>query len=253
MLLALDIGNTSIAGGLFDGSRLAQQFSHDTDKAARDDGPLFDRFADKACMVSAAIAGSVVPDLNSKIAETTQRRLGVPLRFVGRDVPLPIEADLPHPEQAGDDRLLAALAAHRRAGGAAIIVDFGTAVTVDVVGEDGRYKGGVIAPGIRLAARALHEGTALLPQVEIEAPDRVLATDTAAAMQSGLTHGVASMVDGLVRKVRREQDLKDPAVLVTGGYAELLGGLMEEPCEMAGALVLEGLRIAHEEWTVDSG
>ncbi len=246
MLLALDIGNSSITGGLFAGSRLVRQFSRETALDADDENELFAAFAEQACMVTAAIAGSVVPAINEELAAAVRRRLGVPLRFVGTDVPLPVPVDVPCPEQVGDDRLLASLAAHRRAGGAAVVVDFGTAVTVDVVGSGGAYKGGVIAPGIRLAARALREGTALLPLVEIEAPRRVLGTDSVSAMQSGLTYGMAAMVDGLIAKLRQELGLEGAPVYVTGGCAELLGGLMETPCEVVEPLVLEGLRIAHE-------
>jgi type III pantothenate kinase len=157
--------------------------------------------------------------------------------------PLAIEMDAP--EQVGDDRLANALAAHYRADGPALVADLGTAVTIDVITVRG-YAGGVIAPGMRLAARALHEATALLPLVDVDAPDRVMGKSTVAACQSGLTYGIAAMVDGLADRLRTEQEMPDAPLLVTGGHALLLARLMRLATDVQPDLTLEGLRLWSE-------
>ena len=254
MLLALDIGNTTTTGGLFDGAALAASFSLQTPALMQRPDLLREAVGARAGDVTAAVAGCVVPDAWAHVAAAVRSACGCPLMRVRADVPLPIRSDVPNPEQVGDDRLLNALAAYSRARGPAIVVDFGTALTIDVVGADGAYRGGVIAPGVQLGAEALSKGTAQLPLVDVEASSpSVLGTDTESAVRSGLIHGVAAMVEGLVARLRQELHLEGAPVYLTGGQAARFAELINLSGDVVPELTLEGIRIAYEQASASAG
>ena len=170
--------------------------------------------------------------------------------FFGRDVPIPIETLLMHPERAGTDRLLCALGARERAGAPCVVVGAGTAITVDLVDAEGRFAGGAIAPGFGLAARALHEGASALPLIEPAVPDRAAGLDTVEAIQSGVYHSCRAGTSELVRLLM-EQAGGDPAVLIAGGDAELLLPLPSAPdARRVPELIFLGMAAAlGEPWT----
>lgn len=167
------------------------------------------------------VAGSVNPTALKALEAAAQETLGEPALVIGRDLPLPIDTDLPHPEKAGVDRLCAAVAAYDRLGAACVVADFGTAITIDAVNDDGVFLGGAILPGLSTAAAALHAGTAQLPKVELESPDWVYGKDTRQAIVGGLVYGAR----GALRE-RIEAYATDlghwPLVIVTGGDAALV-------------------------------
>lgn len=221
MLLAVDIGNSNIKFGLYDGETLANQFSIETDRAYSIEA-LRGTIGDKlGATIERAIVCSVVPDLNSIINGLLLEDHGFEPRFVANDWDLGLDIHYQPLSAAGTDRLVNCFSAVEKYGVPAVVCSFGTALTIDVVDKDRRLVGGLIAPGIRPLARALHLVTAQLPEVEIEKPAQVIQQTTKGSIQSGLVNGYISMFTGLVGKVAAELD-SSPKVIATGGLAELV-------------------------------
>jgi type III pantothenate kinase len=258
MLLAIDIGNTNITIGLLRGGVLvATRRAATPGRATADElelliGNLL-RLDDAGLAdVSAIACASVVPALTAhveSIARTRERPLT--LASAGT-VPLAIRVD--RPAEVGADRLVNALAAARLYGTPAVVVDFGTATTLDCVALDGAYVGGAIAPGLELGLEALAARTAKLPRIELRAPDRAIGRDTVSAMQAGTVFGYQALAAGLLARVRRE--LADmTAVAPADVRAILTGGLSAAPWASGldgidaidPDLTLKGLAIVHAE------
>ncbi|MHC4984255.1 MAG: type III pantothenate kinase [Planctomycetota bacterium] len=169
------------------------------------------------------VAGSVNPTalkaLEAAAAEATREEVLV----IGRDVPLPIETDVPNPELVGVDRLCCAVAAYDRVGEACVVADFGTAITIDCVNDEGVFLGGAILPGLTMSARGLHGGTARLPEVQPARPGGVFGKNTEQAIRSGLIRGARGALRELVESYATE--LRHwPIVIITGGDAKLVCG-----------------------------
>jgi type III pantothenate kinase len=260
VLLALDIGNTAITTGLVRHGRLfATRRAGTHHRATADEleiaiaGLLGLDGAAMADIAAVALA-SVVPNLTAGVESIADRRkLDLVVASAGT-VPLPVRVD--RPSEVGADRLVNALAAARLYGAPAVVVDFGTATTLDCVAADGAYVGGAIAPGIELGLEALAARTAKLPRIELRAPDRAIGRDTVAAMQAGTIFGYQALASGLLARVRRE--LADQSGVEPGTVkAVLTGGLSAAPwatgVEGVDAidpdLTLEGLAILHAEVT----
>jgi len=258
MLLALDIGNTNITLGLFRaGALLATRRAATDARATTDeielllDGLL--RLDGMALADLDAIAlASVVPAMTAAVEAIAERR-DQPLIVAGPGtIPLAIRVD--RPGDVGADRLVNALAAGRLHGTPAVVVDFGTATTLDCVAADGAYVGGAIAPGLELGLEALAARTAKLPRIELRAPERAIGRDTVSAMQAGTIFGYQALAAGLLERVRRElADAND--VTPTEVKAILTGGLSAAPWARAldgidaidPDLTLKGLAILHAE------
>jgi type III pantothenate kinase len=258
MLLALDIGNTNVTIGLFRaGALLTTRRAATNPRATTDeielllDGLL--RLDGIALADLDAIAmASVVPAVSGAIEAIAERR-DRPLIVAGPGtVPLAIRVD--RPGDVGADRLVNALAAGRLHGTPAVVVDFGTATTLDCVAADGAYVGGAIAPGLELGLEALAARTAKLPRIELRAPDRAIGRDTVSAMQAGAIFGYQALAAGLLARVRRE--LADANGVAPGDVkAVLTGGLSAAPWARAldgidaidPDLTLKGLAILHAE------
>ena len=258
MLLALDIGNTNVTVGLFRaGALLATRRAATNARATTDevelllDGLL--RLDGIAIADLDAIAlASVVPALTGAVELIAERR-DRPLLVAGAGtVPLAVRVD--RPDDVGADRLVNALAAARLHGTPAVVVDFGTATTLDCVASDGAYVGGAIAPGLELGLEALAARTAKLPRIELRAPDRAIGRDTVSAMQSGTIFGYQALAAGLLARVRVElADAND--VAPADVRAILTGGLSAAPWARAlegidaidPDLTLKGLAILHAE------
>ena len=239
-MVALDIGNTTVSLGCFEGERLV---SSDRIPAARA-GDLADlwpeAFPPLAELASVALVGcSVNPQVLGRV-EGALAVHGGRLQLVERDLDIDIEARVREPATVGADRLVNAREAYRRAGGPVMVVDFGTAVTLDCVSADGAYVGGAIAPGVRLGAAALHEHTALLPSIGLVDDPPALAADTVSAMQSGVFWGTVGGVRELVRRLLAEQP-PGTAVLATGGDAALFAPHVPEIQSVVPDLTLAGL------------
>jgi type III pantothenate kinase len=258
MLLALDIGNTNLTTGVFRaGALLATRRAATNARGTTDelevllDGLLrLDGFG--LADVEAIALASVVPTVSGAV-ETIAARRDQPLVVAGPGtIPLPIRVD--RPGEVGADRLVNALAAGRLYGTPAVVVDFGTATTLDCIAADGAYVGGAIAPGLELGLEALSARTAKLPRIELRAPDRAIARDTVSAMQSGTIFGYQALATGLLRRVRDE--LADAnGVRPDEVHAILTGGLSAAPWakSLEGVeaidpeLTLKGLAILHAE------
>jgi len=249
MLLALDIGNTNLTTGVFRaGALLATRRAATNARGTTDelevllDGLLrLDGFG--LADVEAIGLASVVPTLSGAVEAIAARR-EQPLVVAGPGtIPLPIRVD--RPGEVGADRLVNALAAGRLYGTPAVVVDFGTATTLDCVAADGAYVGGAIAPGLELGLEALSARTAKLPRIELRAPDRAIARDTVTAMQSGTIFGYQALATGLLRRVRDE--LADASgIRPDEVHAILTGGLSAAPW----AKSLEGVEAIDPELTL---
>lgn len=251
LLLAVDAGNTQTIFGLFEGERLVADWRVATrhDQTSDELGVLLrSLFAENGLQVGAVrgvVISSVVPDLNSVFTRTAERYFGARPLFVGPGVKtgMPILIDNPH--EVGADRIVNAVGAVARHGAPVIVVDFGTATNLDVVGENGEYLGGVIAPGLGISAEALFARAARLSRVDVRKPPRVIGRNTEECVQSGLFHGYASLVGGLVAKVRAELGGAVP-VVATGGLASIFAQELELLTAVDGELTLQGLRLIWE-------
>jgi type III pantothenate kinase len=250
MLLAIDIGNTNIVCGLFEGERLAASWRLPTDHHATADelhlklAGLMGLAGLEAAKIDGAAVACVVPPLTGPLIELC-RRLGVfePVVVSAETAGIPIEYD--HPQEIGADRLVNAVAAWERYRRALLVVDFGTATTFDYVTARGAYAGGIIAPGVVSAAEALFQKASRLPRAEVfSRPSRVIGKDTAACLNSGLVLGFAALVDGLVERAKAE--VGELFVVATGGLAPVVAPESRSIAAVEENLTLEGLRIIHE-------
>lgn len=186
-----------------------------------------------------AVAASVVPAKNRELENV----LPAPICWVGPKVDLGIGIDYPKPASIGADRLANAAAAVGLYGAPGIVVDFGTAVTFDVVSAAGSYVGGVIAPGLAAMTDYLHQRTALLPRVELREPRRAIGRSTKEAMLAGAVYGYRGLIAEILREVRRELAARRPHVIATGGDAKLIAAGFREFSHIDPALTLQGLRL----------
>ncbi|MBI2873735.1 MAG: type III pantothenate kinase [Firmicutes bacterium] len=251
MLLALDIGNTTIHAGVFRGAHLLRQWRLSTDRHRTSDewGLLMAGLLTHGGLnprdVSGIALSSVVPPLNRALEEMCRAYFGREPLVVGPGTRTGIHIRYETPRDVGADRIVNAVAAHRLYGGPVIVVDFGTATTFDVVSAAGEYLGGVIAPGIGISTEALFEHASKLPRVDLVVPRTVIGRNTVASMQSGIIYGFAGQVDGIVERVAAEIG-GNPDVVATGGLAETVSGLSRTIRRVNPLLCLEGLRLIYE-------
>ena len=234
MLLAIDVGNTNTLFAIHDGeSFVAQWRSHTEATRTADDYAVW---LSQMCRmeglafgaIDGCIVSNVVPQAKFNFRNLGRRYLDLDPLFVGEPhVDLGVEVRIDRPEQAGADRLINAVGAHKLYPGPLIVVDSGTATTFDVVGADGGFEGGIISPGINLSQKALHEAAANLPRIAIQRPPGVIGKDTVSAMQSGIFLGYVDLIDGLVRRIRKEYG-QAMTVIGTGGVASLFEGSSAE-------------------------
>ena len=229
MLLAIEQGNTNTLFAVHDGKawiaqwRAATEASRTADEYAVWLSHLLAMAGLSLGIVDACIVSSVVPQSIFNLRNLSRRYLNVEPMIIGENVDLGIAVHIQKPSEAGADRLVNAIGAHITYPGPLLIVDSGTATTFDVVGEDGAFEGGAIAPGINLSMQALHEAAARLPRVAIQRPAHVIGKDTVEAMQSGVFWGYVSLVEGLIGRVKAEYHAP-MTVIGTGGIASLFAG-----------------------------
>lgn len=255
MLLALNVNNTHTVIGLFDGARLAVHWRIRTDHARTVDElvvllrALFAEAGMSRPAITGAAMASVVPPMNERIEEVCRRLTGQLPLVVGPGVRTGVPILYDNPKEVGADRICNAVAAYDRLRSAAIVVDFGTATTFDVVTARGEYAGGVIVPGIGISLDALVGRTAKLPRVELAWPPRVVGKTTVHAIQAGVTYGYTALVDGLVERIRAEQD-SGARVLATGGLASFIAPHSKTIETVDEFLTIDGLRLI---WTRNGG
>jgi type III pantothenate kinase len=243
LVLLFDIGNTNTHLGVADERRVVRQTNIPTaswfqGRAAH----LVARFATRAQLDGVALC-SVVPKATPLVRRFALRQLKLaPLELTAKTV-RGVGIDYPKPETIGADRLANSIAVKHHFGAPTVVVDFGTAVTFDVVNRDGNYTGGIIAPGLAAMTDYLHEKTALLPKVKIREPKAVVGKSTHEAMLVGTVYGYRALIRGLLAELKRELKSRRLPVVATGSYAELIAEKTPEITAIEPSLTLEGLRL----------
>ena len=252
MLLALDIGNTEITLGLFDGDELERSWRLTTrpdqtpDEWAVVVRALFDQAGLDITQVTATVLASVVPSATEAVADALLIATGTTPLVIGPETPLPVKLDVEEPQTVGADRVVNTVAAMHLFRVDVIVVDFGTATTLDCITRDGVFLGGIIAPGLRTSGENLARRAAKLMPVELAPPARAMGRRTEDCIRAGLVYGAADAVDGLVRRLKAEWPTRTvPKVIATGGYAALVAKYSSEIEEVHPDLTLRGLQIAH--------
>ncbi|MBM2831489.1 MAG: Type pantothenate kinase [Dehalococcoidia bacterium] len=251
MLLALDIGNTNIVAGVFQGEelratwRMATSVHRTADEYAIVLLGLLQNKGVSVGEIKEVVICSVVPPLTETFEKLSREYCGVAPLVVEVGVKTGVRIQMENPREVGADRIVNAAAAHRLYGGPLIVIDLGTATTFDAVSKEGDYLGGAIAPGIGIAAEALFQRTAMLPRVEMVRPPRAIGKNTVAAMQSGIIFGYSGLIEGVVSRIKREMG-GQVKVVATGGLA----GIMAKDSPVIDIvnpdLTLYGLRLVHD-------
>jgi type III pantothenate kinase len=255
MLLAVDIGNTNITLGLYQGEQLGPRWRLATvhDRMPDEYGLQFLGLLSHGGIQPSALKGicigSVVPPLTGKVVEACRNYLGTEPLVVDTGVKTGVRIRYDDPRAVGADRIVDAAAVHRLYGGPACVVDFGTATTFEAISADGEFLGGAISPGIGIAAEALFLRTAKLPRVDLQRPPTAIGRNTVHSMQSGLLFGYVGLVEGMVARFRAELG-PGMKVIATGGLAEVVARETDVIDIIAPWLTLDGLRIV---WEMNQG
>lgn len=251
MLLAIDTGNTNTLFAVHDGTNWRAQWRSSTDMTKTADdyavwlSTLMKLHDLELSQIDDCIISTVVPQSLFNQRNFARRYLNVEPFVIGENVELGVAVHLPKPAEVGADRLVNAVGAHGNYPGALIVIDSGTATTFDVVGEDGSFEGGIIAPGINLSMKALHDAAAKLPRVAIQRPPYVIGKDTVTAMQSGVFWGYIDLIDGLVERIKAEYG-RPMTAIATGGVASLFEGAAQKIDHFDSDITIKGLRILYE-------
>jgi type III pantothenate kinase len=258
MLLVIDVGNTNTVIGVYEGDELKHDWRIRTirDTTADEFNVLANAlFLDKGLLRTAIdriVISSVVPSSVPILNAFCERYLLLTPLWINPDSVkqlMPIRYN--NPNEVGADRIVNAVAAFHKYATALIIIDFGTATTLDVISQKGEYLGGAIVPGVMISAEALFQKASRLPRVEIfQAPAKVIGKDTIDSIKSGIIHGNAAMVDGMVERMTKEMDTI-PRVIATGGLAPLIAGLSTTIEQVEPSLTLDGLKLISNELQMD--
>jgi len=243
VILLFDIGNTNTHLGLANARRVLKQ--SDIPTAAWFNGratALVRKFVGRNVVTGAALC-SVVPRATPEVAHAVRKVWQLETLALSPRTLCGVGIDYPRPNSIGPDRLANAVAARKHFGAPVVVVDFGTAVTFDVVDARGNYVGGIIAPGLAAMTDYLHEKTALLPRIKIREVKSAVGKSTEHAMLVGAVHGYRGLVRGLIAELKRELKTKRLPVVATGGYAQLIAAKLPEISAVSSDLTLEGLRL----------
>jgi type III pantothenate kinase len=252
MLLATEVGNTNTTFGLFaESGELVSSYRLSTERERMPD----EWFAVLAALlasdghtlqeVDGAIISSVVPSVTSWLVDMSRTRLGIDPVVVTADLDIGIGLDVDEPRQLGADRIVDCVATFARYGGPAIIIDLGTATTIDVIGPEGSYQGGAIAAGVGTSLKALAGNAAQLFNVELRMPEQVIGRNTADQLRSGIVAGHLAMLEGMIARIRTEMGA-DATVVITGGLAPLFVGRSPLFDHYDPDLTLNGLHLIYE-------
>ena len=251
MLLAIDIGNTNIViGGIKDNqivfeARIATDRSKTSDQYAVDIKDILSLFDVKAEDIQDCIISSVVPPVFNSVRTGILKVTGKSPMVVGPGLKTGLKIHMDNPAQVGSDRIVIAVAALAEYKPPLILMDLGTATTLEVVGEDNSYLGGCIIPGVRISLDALTSRTAQLPGIRLERPKRVIGKNTVDCMRSGIMYGTAAMIDGMLDRIEEELGTST-TVIATGGIAQFVVPLCRREIKLEKDLMLKGLNLIYQ-------
>ncbi|EGS32821.1 type III pantothenate kinase [Megasphaera sp. UPII 135-E] len=251
MLLVIDVGNTNIVLGVFQGEELLDHWRISTERLRTTDEygvlirNLFYLNGVNADAIDAIIISSVVPPVMPTLERMCQRYFGLVPLVIGPGVKTGMDIKYDNPREVGADRIVNAVGAYHKYGGPVIIIDFGTATTFCAVDKKGNYLGGAICPGIGISTEALVQRTAKLPRIEIKRTPRVICRNTVESMQAGVFYGFVGQVDGLISRIRKELGAT-AKVVATGGLAVVIAPATKSIDVVEPLLTLEGLRVIYE-------
>jgi type III pantothenate kinase len=251
MLLAIDIGNTTVALGVFSGEKLVKDWKVRSEREKTSDEysivllELLRTSHLERAAIKDVIISSVVPPLTPVFQSLSQNLFGLKPMVVGPGLRTGMPILYETPLEVGADRVVASVGAFEKYGGPCIILDFGTATTFDAVTEKGEYLGGAIAPGVEISAEALYLKTAKLPRIEIVKPKKAIGRTTVTSMQSGLYFGYIGLVNNIIAEIKKELG-ENAKIVATGGFAAQVSPEIKAIHHYEPHLVLEGLRIIYE-------
>lgn len=252
MLLVADVGNTNITFGVYEGKILKTTFRmmskqpRTSDEYGMSIRELLQFNHVEKSDIEGAIIASVVPNVMHSLVGGMKRYMGVNPLIVGNGIKTGIKITSENPKEIGPDRIVDVVAAYEKYGGPVLVMDFGTATTYDLVTEDGCFGVGITAPGIRIAAKALWEDTAKLPEIEIKKPKSILAKETISSMQAGLVYGQIGQTEYIVNQVKKESGYETLKVVATGGLGRIIADETEVIDVYDASLTLDGLQILYE-------
>ena len=252
MLLALDVGNTNITIGVFDGEKLLRTLRVTTKLPRTSDeyGILIKSLLRENDIdpdrIDATIVSSVVPAVMYSLRNGLYKYFHVEPLIVEPGIKTGIRIVTDHPAQIGSDRIVDAVGAYEKYGGPVLVLDFGTATTYDLVDEKGQFISVIIAPGIRTSGKALWQDAAKLPEIEIKKPKSILAKETISSMQAGLVYGQIGQTEYIIKKVREESGFDNLKVVATGGLGAMIAAETKAIDIYDANLTLDGMRLIYE-------
>lgn len=252
MLLAIDVGNTNIVLGCMEGETIRFTARLATDRARTEDeyalllANILTLRGVEVREIQGAVVSSVVPELKTILKRAVGLLCGITPLVVGAGIKSGLNIKIDNPAQLGSDLVVGAVGALARHEKPLLVFDFGTATTLSVLDGQGRYRGGMLIPGVRLAVEALSSRTAQLPHVDLSAPARVIGTNTVDCMNSGAIYGAAAMLDGIIQRVEEELGEEIKTVVGTGGLANKVAPYCRRRITLDDDLMLWGLKIIYE-------
>ncbi len=251
MILVIDVGNTNITFGVYDGEELVSTFrmmsnvTRTSDEYGMMITGLLDRNGVKVDDINGAIVSSVVPNVMHALNGAVVKYVKTKVLEVGPGVKTGIKIITENPREIGADRIVDAVGAYEKYGGPVLVLDFGTATTYDLITADGSFAAGITAPGIKISAKALWTDTAKLPEIEIKKPASILAQETISSMQAGLVYGQIGQTEYIINKVKEESGYKDLKVVSTGGLGRIISDETDLIDVYDPILTLDGLRLIY--------
>ncbi|QPC47994.1 type III pantothenate kinase [Mangrovibacillus cuniculi] len=250
MIFVLDVGNTNIVFGVYEGEKLMYHWRAETDRHKSEDEfgmfvkSLFDTVGLRFDQMEGVIISSVVPPIMYALEKMCEKYFKIKPLVVGPGIKTGLNIKYDNPKEVGADRIVNAVAAIKEYGSPLIIVDFGTATTYCYINEQQQYMGGAIAPGIGISTEALYSKAAKLPRIEITRPDEIIGRNTVSAMQAGILFGYVGQVEGIVQRIKAQAN-KEPLVIATGGLSSLIAKESNVIDIVDSELTLKGLRMIY--------
>lgn len=255
MFFAIDVGNTNIKIGIFDGKnlittfRMNSQIVHTTDEYGLMLKQIPEVQGIDLTKIEGAIISSVVPKVMESLHNAIVKYFGIKPIIVGPGIKTGIKLTSSNPKEVGADRLVDVVSGYEKYGGPLLVIDFGTATTYNLVTADGSFSVGITAPGVKISAKALWKDAAKLPEIEIKKPSSILATETVTSMQAGLIYGQIGATKYIIEQVKKEMGYDNLKVVATGGMGSIISPEVEEIDYYDINLTIDGLRILYEKNT----